>query len=71
MGIQWAHDGAQRMVPVKVVPTKPASGLPLTSFRDDMAAAYFFQTFSWAPFWRSHLQSARSEERRVGKECPV
>lgn len=58
MGIQWERDGTQRMAPVKVLPAKPSSGLPLTSFRDDLAAAYFFQTFSWAPFWRSHLRSA-------------
>lgn len=60
MGIQWERDGKQRMGPIKVLPARPSSGLPLTSFRDDLAAAYFFQTFSWAPFWRSHLRSAIS-----------
>ena len=60
MGIQLDRDGTQRMVPVKVLP--PSSNLPMTVFRDDMAAAYFFQTFSWAPFWRSHLRSAMSSQ---------
>jgi hypothetical protein len=60
MGIQRERDGTQRMAPVKLMPATPSPGLPLTSFRDDMAAAHCFQTFTWAPFWRSHLRSAIS-----------
>lgn len=75
MGIHWDRDGNQRMAPLRV--PKLSCGLPLTSFRDDLAAAYFFQTFSWAPFWRSHLRSAISSPpassvpqiRSLNKDC--
>jgi len=77
MGIRWERDGTQRMAPVTALTTKPSPGPPLTAFRDDMAAACFFQTFAWAPFWRSHLRSAISSTpassvpqiRSLNKSC--
>ncbi|KAK1833061.1 hypothetical protein QBC39DRAFT_280101 [Podospora conica] len=74
MGVHWDRDGTQRMAPIKVLPPKPSAGLPLVSFRDEVAAAFFFQTFSWAPFWRSHLLRAISSTsmpqiRTLNKAC--
>jgi hypothetical protein len=70
LGVRSEEDGTQRLAKIpepvqrgarsigRSVAPQPTQELSLVGFQGEMTASCFFGTFAWAPFWRSHLQSA-------------
>jgi len=82
LGIQSGDDGAKRLTKISVpaarrglsesvhVPISIPPELNMGAFQNEITSSYFFESYSWAPFWHhTMLAAAAGDAPDVNKAC--